>query len=106
MMLLTKEIRKTLPKLYSQEKKGENAMAVVKFFTPWTNWTWLVTEGQPDMDEDNKEIDFMFFGLVDGFEQELGYFSLNEIMEVKGPAGLKIERDLYFTPKALKDCRR
>ncbi len=30
--------------------------------------------------------------------QEWGYFSLIELMAVKGPLGLKVERDLYFTP--------
>lgn len=43
-----------------------------------------------------------FFGLVDGFEKELGYFSLSELESVKGPLGLKIERDLYFKPTTLK----
>ncbi len=38
----------------------------------------------------------MFFGLVDGFERELGYFSLSELESVHGPYGVGIERDLYF----------
>ena len=43
MKLLTQEIRKKLPPLYSQEDKGGKAVVVVKFFTPWTGWTWLAT---------------------------------------------------------------
>jgi hypothetical protein len=34
---------------------------------------------------------------------ELGYFSLKELKEVKGPMGLPIERDLYYEPKSQKE---
>ena len=46
-----------------------------------------------------------FFGLVNGFELELGYFSLKELQEVCGPAGLQIERDLYYEPKTLRELK-
>ena len=42
-----------------------------------------------------------FFGLVDGFERELGYFSLSELQAFRGRFGLGIERDLYFEPRRL-----
>ena len=94
MKLLTEKIKKTLPKLYSQEELGLEATAYLKFFTPDSNWTWYITE----FDGDDT-----FFGLVDGFEKELGYFSLSEIKNARGPFGLKVERDLYFTPTRLKE---
>ena len=94
MKLLTQEIRKKLPPLYSQEDKGGKAVAVVKFFTPWTSWTWFATEFDG---EDT------FFGLVFGHERELGYFSLSEMEKVRGHLGLKIERDLYWQPKTLEE---
>ena len=62
MKLLTKEIRKNLPKLYAQDGKGDEAIVHVKFFTPWSNWTWYATEGEPIFDDDGNEIDFRFFG--------------------------------------------
>jgi len=96
MNLLTEEIKKTIPKLYSQEEKGDEAVACVKFFTPWSNWTWYATEFDG---EDT------FFGLVIGLETEFGYFSLRELSEVTGPCGLGIERDLYFTPKPLSELK-
>ena len=34
---------------------------------------------------------------------ELGYFSLKEMQEVRGPLGLPIELDLYFEPKSLRE---
>ena len=94
MKLITEEIRRNLPKLYEQDGKGLDAIAYVKFFTPDSNWTWYATEFDG--------ID-LFFGLVCGFEKELGYFSLSELQNVTGPLGLKIERDLYFKPMKLKD---
>lgn len=94
MMLLTKEVLAKLPKLYTQEEKGLNAVAVVKFFTPDSNWTWYATEF------DGEDL---FFGLVDGFEKELGYFRLSELQSVKGALGLPIERDMFFKPKTLNE---
>ena len=97
MKLLTQEIRKTLPPLYSQEGKEGKAVAVAKWFTPDSSWTWWAISGSPEGD------DFIFFGLVEGHERELGYFSLSEMEKVRGPLGLKIERDLYWQPKPLED---
>jgi hypothetical protein len=39
----------------------------------------------------------------DRIELELGYFSLDELESVRGPFGLKIERDLYWKPKTLRE---
>ncbi|HBG27922.1 MAG: hypothetical protein A2Y10_16505 [Planctomycetes bacterium GWF2_41_51] len=94
MKLLTKEIRKKLPPLYAQEDKGGKTVVHAKFFTPDSNWTWYATEFDG---EDT------FFGLVEGFEKELGYFSLKELESVRGSLGLPIERDLYFKPKTLEE---
>lgn len=103
MKLLTEEIRKKLPVLYSQDSKGGRAVAYVKFFTPSSSWTWWATEGSPIKDEEGREVDFHFFGLVQGQFKELGYFSLKELEEVRGPMGLPIERDLHFQPKTLEE---
>jgi len=97
MMLLTKENRKALPALYSQDGKGMDAVAVVKFFDPTGSWTWYATEFDG--------VD-TFFGLVDGHEKELGYFSLGELQALKGRFGLGVERDMHFKPTALKDLMK
>ena len=99
MKMITKEIERRLPALYSQEK-NPNPTVVCKFFTPWSNWTWYVTEGQKQPDGD-----YLFFGFIVGHDAELGYFSLNELMSVRGPAGLKVERDMWFTPTPLDKIR-
>ncbi|MCH7663808.1 MAG: DUF2958 domain-containing protein [Chloroflexi bacterium] len=90
--LLDQETRNNLPDLYSGENLGLDANAIVKFFTPDSSWTWYASEF------DGEDI---FFGLVIGLEIELGYFSLSELDEARGPLKLPIERDLYFEPKSL-----
>ena len=67
-------------------------MVHAKFFTPDSNWTWFVTEGEAD------EEDFRFFGFVCGQEEEWGYSVLSELETARGPQGLPIERDLHFRP--------
>ena len=96
MKLLTKEILKRLPALYSQENNPD-PIVQVKFFDPCGSWTWYATEF------DGKDI---FFGMVDGFEKELGNFSLSELQAYKGRLGLGIERDFYFTPKPLSEIMK
>lgn len=98
MQLLTDELRAQLPALYAQENEAD-AMVYAKFFTPWTGWTWYVTEGS------QQEEDFMFFGYVIGLEREWGYFSLNELQSIRGPGGLTIERDLYFSARRRSEVR-
>ena len=97
MKLLTEDLRKKLPPLYSQEHLGGKAVAVVKHFCPWNSWTWYITEGSAEGG------DFIFFGLVFGHEKELGYVSLSELEGIRGPGGLRIERDLYWKPKTLEE---
>lgn len=96
MKLMTKEIEAKIPTLYSQEKV-EDPVCLVKFFTPWSHWTWYALEYDPK--------EKLFFGFVDGDFPELGYFSLAELESVTGPAGLKIERDLYWEPKKLSEVK-
>lgn len=92
--LLTKELKAKLPPLYANEKVAD-PVALVKFFHPFSNWTWYATEFDG---EDT------FYGLVNGHESELGYFSLSELESVK-VKGLPIERDLYFSPTPLSKLR-
>lgn len=94
MELMTNEIREQFKKIGSQEGKGGDAICVVKFFDPTGGWTWFATE----LDQED-----IFFGLVDGFELEWGYFSLSELQGVKGRLGLGIERDLFIGMPKLKD---
>jgi hypothetical protein len=65
---------------------------VVKMFTPWGGNTWLFTELDP--------VDGTLFGLCDlgRGSPEIGKIALADLMLWRGPAGLAVERDIYFTP--------
>jgi len=94
---MTQEVIKRLPPLYYNDKNKvpiEDVVLQVKFFTPDANWTWYGAEF------DGKDT---FFGYVKGHENEWGYFSLSELQSVRGPMGLKIERDMYFKPKKFSE---
>lgn len=86
-----------LPPLGSQDGKGDEAVAKVKLFTPDSSWTWWIIEYDP--------IERLAFGLVSGFEVELGYFSIEELEGVRGKLGLRIERDLHWEPKAIGEIK-
>jgi hypothetical protein len=86
------ELKAQIPKLYSQEG-NKDPTVYMKLFQPWGSWTWYITEGE------EQDGDYLMFGYVIGFEREWGYISLNELSSVTGPFGLKIERDIHFTPK-------
>ena len=93
MKLLTKEILKKLPKLYSQpahDDLSQEMVFYVKLFTPDSNWTWFIAEYDPETE--------IAWGLVKGQEQEFGSFSMKEIKELRGPFGLPVERDICFDP--------
>lgn len=96
MQLLTQELKAKLPPLYASEN-DKDPMIQCKFFTPDSSWTWYAIEF------DGTDT---FFGLVDGFEEELGYFSLSELQSVRGKLGLPIERDRYFKPCRLSEIKR
>lgn len=97
MELLPKHLADRLPPIHSQSELGDDAIAQVKFFTPWTYWTWYASEYDPEQR--------VCFGAVVGHVRELGYFSLAELEAIRGPLGLRIERDLYWTPRPLRECR-
>jgi len=96
MKIITKEIEKKTPPIGTNaESSLEDLRFIFKLFTPWSDWTWYVAEANFETGE--------MFGLVEGFEKEVGYFNLNELMEIRGIGGLKIERDLHFQPKTYEE---
>lgn len=100
MELLTEEIEQRIPALYSTEEiETKDKIIVCKFFSIRGGWTWYVVEG-----ERQKDGDYLFFGLVDGIEQEWGYFTLGELLCVKWHGVPGIERDLHFESVKVDDC--
>ena len=97
--LMTKALEKRIPKIYSQENKGMDAIAYVHYFNPYGRGDWYVTE------YDGKDL---FFGMVGLNYIELGYFTLSELEDIRINIfgyNMKIERDIYFTPKKLSEVR-
>lgn len=95
MKLMTKALEARFAKLGRQDKP--DAIVVTKFFNPVGSWTWYATEYNPE--------DRCYFGLVVGFETELGYFSRDELESVTLPFGLGIERDLHFREITMSDLK-
>ena len=95
MQLMTKEITKKAQKQFPRgSDMAQNVVA--KFFDPCGSWTWYL------MNQDPGDPDYLW-GIVKGFEIEMGSFSLSELSSVKGKFGIGIERDLYFDPKPAKE---
>lgn len=93
----TQEERKRTPLIGTQDELPlADHVVHFKYFCPWNQWTWYVFEYDGDD---------MCFGYVIGFEKEVGYFTLSELREVSGPGGLRIERDIHWTPKKVSEIR-
>lgn len=99
MKFITKQIENQLAKypIYSQDSKGDEAVAVCKFFLQ--GYTWYVLEANKNGN------DYEFFGIVDGEYKEYGYFTLSELQSLRGRWGLTVERDMYFKPTQVKDIK-
>ncbi|MGL5714339.1 MAG: DUF2958 domain-containing protein, partial [Paraclostridium sp.] len=74
MKLMTKELEKSLPAMYSMEGV-EDKEAVVKYFNPAGAGTWYGIEYDPEHR--------IFFGYADiGYGGEYGDFSLDELESI------------------------
>ncbi|MEA2072918.1 MAG: DUF2958 domain-containing protein [Campylobacterota bacterium] len=98
MPLLTSKDIEQLPTLYSSENE-KDPLCHIKLFTPDSSFTWFIIE----VDDKDR---VTCFGYVVGLESELGYFNLDEIERVRGPLGLKVERDRGFTPTRLSELKK
>lgn len=102
---MTKELEERFAAVGSQEENPD-PIVVAKFFNPAGAGTWYATEYNPQIRT--------FFGYVSIFgdwNDEWGYFSLQELETYPGAFGLGIERDLYvgerpisqLAPKAVSE---
>ena len=99
--LMTKELAETIPALGANEDVADYdaVLAPAKLFSPYSGWTWYITEWDAESG--------LCFGLVEGFEMELGYFDLTELSEVTVFGSVPaVERDLYWEPQTLGEIRR
>jgi hypothetical protein len=87
MKLLTKELTVKLNRAgYAGTKP------ICKLFVPWGRSTWLITGME----------DGILYGYADlgmGCVDWGGIATIEELEAIRGPGGLRIERDLYWSPK-------
>ena len=99
--LMTKELGDAIPMLGANEnvKDYDTVLALAKLFSPYSNWTWYITEWEAETG--------LCFGLVEGLETEVGYFDLSELAAVTVFGSVPaVERDLYWKPKTLGEIKR
>ena len=80
--------------LYSQDGRGDDAVASIKIFNPYGGQTYYLTE------YDGRDT---FFGVTDDGSggREYGYFSKRELEDARvnvWGSRLPLERDAYFRP--------
>jgi len=109
--LLNDELIKALPALYATEDVPlEDKLIVCRFhmIDQPNGWSWYVFEGElleayeREPDGCLVENDYRFFGIVHGFEKEMGYFLLSELTCLRHPhAGdlvVKIDPNIFLEP--------
>jgi len=95
--LISQTLLSDIPDLYETEGQA-NPLCHIKLFTPDANFTWYIIElSKNDMNT--------CYGYVQGLENELGYFILEELEAIHGPLGLAVERDLSFKPILLSSLK-
>ncbi|MYC37385.1 MAG: DUF2958 domain-containing protein [Chloroflexi bacterium] len=97
---MTQKLADTIPALYANEdvEDYDTVLARAKLFSPYSNWTWFITEMDPATGT--------CFGLVEGLERELGYFDLTELAETTVFGDVPaVERDLYWQPMTLGEIK-
>jgi len=97
--LLPSGVARKIPAIYSQENE-DDPIAWVKFFSPYTNATWYITEYDPSSGE---AFGWADLGMGGG---ELGYISVRELEGLQKRGLPLVERDLYWKPRKLSQAKR
>lgn len=95
---MTDIVEKKIPPL--EMETDDDTDVVVHYFNPVGKGDWYVMRYDP--------VQQLFFGYVSIFGygcDELGYFSLAELESVQLPWGRKIERDIYWHERPLRDIK-
>ena len=93
MKLMTKQLEQRFQKVGSQENDPD-PIIIAKFFYPAGAGTWYATEYDPE-----RRVFFGYVSIFGDHNDEWGTFAIEELESYKGPLGIGIERDLYFTEK-------
>ena len=94
--LMSRTLAARIPALGAHDETADldDVLVPAKLFSPYTGWRWYIAEWDARTGR--------CFGLVQGFENELGTFDLTELAEATVLGGVPaVERDLYWNPKTL-----
>ncbi len=96
MEIITKEIAEAFKKQgYTGNKSTKDIKIVTKLFNPCGVGTWYLYE------QEDEDIYWCFANLGDPVCAECGTVSMSELMSLRLPFGLKIERDIHFKPLSM-----
>ena len=87
MKLLTVDLKKKFAKIGSQDNV-ENPLIIATYFICFSDWTFYATAFDPETE--------VFSGIFSGEEIQWGTISLRELESIRGRAGMKVERNLWF----------
>ena len=90
---MTKQLEKRFLQVGNQSEL-EDPVVIAKFFNPCGAGTWYATEYDP-----KEKVFFGYVSIFGDWNDEWGYFSLEELESFQGPFGIGIERDLFFDEK-------
>ena len=94
--LMTRTLAAQIPPLGANDEIADldGVLVPATLFSPYTGWRWYIAEWDAQTG--------LCFGLVQGFETEVGSFDLTELSEATVLGGVPaVERDLYWKPTAL-----
>ena len=87
MKLLTVALKKKFARTGAQQDI-EDPVIIAKYFMCYTNWTFYVTEFDPSTK--------VLTGIFQWLETEWGTLGLHHLKSLRGPLGVKVERDKFF----------
>ena len=96
MIAKLKTTLETMPKIYETDGQGDEAIAVLHYFSAGSDW-WIVEQ---DMHEEQLQA----FGLAclngDWLNAEMGFINIQELI------AYGVELDLYFRTKPIAEIRK
>ena len=95
MKLMTRTLEQRFAQVGSQEG-NKDPLVIARFFNPTGAGTWYATEYDP-----TTQVFFGYVSIFGDWNDEWGYFSLDELQEYRGRFGLGIERDLFFRERPI-----
>lgn len=99
MKLITKEIERRAKEIGTQD--AEDPIVIAHFFNPSGQGDWFMIEWDPE-----DRVMFCYASLFNDENNELGYTSIDELLQFRGEFGLGIERELSWKECPLSEAKK